>query len=55
MGGYSYSLRIPKGIEMSEPQNKVQVLDVLTGEECERDMTADEIAAQDGIRPNDLA
>jgi hypothetical protein len=40
---------------MNEPQNKVQVLNVATGEETERDMTKTEIAAQDGIRPNDLA
>jgi hypothetical protein len=30
---------------MNNPQHKVQVLNVLTGEEYERDMTPEEIAA----------
>jgi hypothetical protein len=42
-------------MKMNELQNKVQVLNVATGEETERDMTETEIAAQDGIRPDVVA
>ena len=45
MGGNRHHIRIQKGIKMSAPKYKVQVLDALTGEEYERDMSPEEIAA----------
>jgi hypothetical protein len=45
MGWHSNNLRIPKAIEMNNPQHKVQVLNAQTGEEYERDMTPTEIEA----------
>ena len=45
MGRHYYCLRIQEGIKMSTPEYKVQVFDVLTGQEYDRDMSAEEIAA----------
>lgn len=44
MGWNLYRLRIPKGLAMDD-RYKVSVLNAITGEISERDMTPEEIAA----------